>query len=135
MAIPHPIHQQESRLRSRRDQHHEALLEAREAHQWALEVVHALEWGIERLSQEMGDAPHPCPHSHNGSHPWSRSLDRSTRSPHCHRSERRVTFQELEVESENGRPYRESLECSLRMHIERSNGVPPPAQGLDTVHP
>ena len=133
--MPPPIHQQESQSRSIRDQNSEALQEAREAHQWALEAAHALEWGIERLSWEMGDTPHPCPCSCNGICPWSKSLDRSTRPPSCHRSERRVTFQELEVESESGRPYGEFLECPLRMNIERSNRVPPPIWGWDVVHP
>ena len=46
-----------------------------------------------------------------------------------------MTFQKLEVESKSGRHYSESLECSLRIHVERSNGVPLPALGQDKVHP
>ena len=69
----------------------------------------------------MGDVPHPHPHSHSGSCPQSKSLDRNTRSPSQHRSERQVTFQELEVEPKN----RGSREYSPRT----------PTQGWDAVHP
>ena len=50
---PQPIHQLESHSRSQRreDPHDEALQEAREAHQQALEVTCMLELNIERLSQ------------------------------------------------------------------------------------
>ena len=40
----------QSRSRKREDPHDEALWEAREAHQWALEATHMLEHNIERLS-------------------------------------------------------------------------------------
>ena len=122
-----PIHQQESQSRSRRDQHSKALWEAREAHQWALEAAHTLAWNIERLSWGMEDAPqsHPCSHSANC--PWTKSLDRHTRSPSQHRPERQMTFWEPEVDSESGRPYRGSKECSLGTHNGGSSRVPLPA--------
>ena len=44
-----------SRSCERRSQHEEALEEAKEAHQWALEAAHRLELDIERLSQEVGN--------------------------------------------------------------------------------
>ena len=53
VATPLPVCQWESMSRSRRreDSHDEALQEAREAHQQALEATHMLEHNIERLSQ------------------------------------------------------------------------------------
>ena len=63
--------------------------EVYQVHQWMLEAAYTLGQDIERLSQEMGDAPHPCPCSCNGSHSQSKL-------------ERRVTFWELEVDSESG---------------------------------
>ena len=126
---------QESQSRSRRDQHGEALWEARETHQQALEAAHMLEHDIKRLSQGVEDAPYPCPCSCSGSHPQSKSLDRYLRSPSQHRLEKWVTFWEAEVESDiSGRPYRESWEWSIRTHMEGSSGVPLPTQGQEAVH-
>ena len=112
------IHQQESQLRSRRDQYSEALWEAREVHQQALEVAHALEQDIERLSWGMKDAPIHAPMAI-----VQVTLDRCTRSPTWHRPERRVNFWEPEVDSKSGRPHIESWEHSHGMHNERSSGV------------
>ena len=98
----------QSRSRERRSQHDEALQEAREAHQWALDAIHRLELDIERLCQGVGNVQCQCPHSHSGSHQWSKSLDRWERSLSLHRLERHVTFHEPEVEwfSDEG-PYQE----------------------------
>ena len=63
-------------------------------------------------------------------------MDRCPRSPSRHRLERRVTFQEPEVELDSSeRPYRGPQGCSFRIHLEESNGVPPSAQRQETVHP
>ena len=95
-----------------------------------------LECDIKRLSWGVEDAQYPCPHSHSSSHPWSKSLDRHLRSPSRHRLERRVTFQEPEVEPDSSeRPYRGPWGCSFGIHLEESNGVPPSAQRQETVHP
>ena len=55
-----PVHHPEaqSRYHKRRSPHDNALQEAREAHQWALEVVHRLELDIKRLSQEVENILH-----------------------------------------------------------------------------
>ena len=90
MAIWTLIHLQ-SWSRSRRNQHDEALWEAREAHQWALEAVHTLEDDIWRLSRGRG-CPPPCLCSCSGSCPWSKFLDRHPRYPSWHRPKRQVTF-------------------------------------------
>ena len=96
---------------------------------WALEAAHALEHDIKRLS--WGGRG-----SHSGSHPRSKSLDRHLRSPSLHRLERWVTFWEPEVESIiSGRPYRGPWECSFRMYMEESSGVPLPALRQEVVHP
>ena len=81
-ATPWPVCHPESQSRSheRRNPHDEALKEAREAHEQALEATHRLELDIKRLSQEVRSVPHQCPHSLSGSHLWSRSLDRCKRS-------------------------------------------------------
>ena len=107
-ALP-SAHQWESWSRSRRreDPHDEALQEAREAHQWALEVAHVLEHDIEKLSWGVEDAWYPWPCSHSSSHPQSKSLDRHQRSPSRHRLERWVTFHEPELEPDSSeRTYR-----------------------------
>ena len=54
----------QSRSRRREDLHDEALREAREAHQWALEATCMLEQNIERLSQGVESTQYPCPCSH-----------------------------------------------------------------------
>ena len=41
--------------------------EAREAHQWVLEVVHMPELNIERLSQGVESTPYQHPNSHSSS--------------------------------------------------------------------
>ena len=100
MAAPLSACQWESQSRSRRreDLHHEALQEARKAHQQALEAAHMLEHDIERLSRGVEDTQYPCTHGHSSSHPQSQSLNRCPRCPSRHRLGRRVTFWELEVE-------------------------------------
>ena len=87
-----------SRSHKRRNPCAEALLKAREAHQWALEAAHILELVIERLSQEAENVLHWHLHSLSGSHMQSKSLNRCKRSPSQHRPERHVTFCNPEVE-------------------------------------
>ena len=60
VATPWPSQQTRSHSWSQgRDyQHDEALWEAREAHQWALEATHMLELNIDRLSQEVDSNQH-----------------------------------------------------------------------------
>ena len=104
--------------------------------QRALEADQVLESDIERLSLGLRDAQYPCPCSCSSSHPQSLSLDRHPWSLMWHRQEKRVTFQEPEVEPDlEERPYRGALECSSRIYLEDSDGVPPSAQKQETVHP
>ena len=65
-----------SRPRGREGLHEDALWEAREAHQRALEAAQVLESNIERLSQGLRDVQHPHSHSCSGRHLQSQSLDR-----------------------------------------------------------
>ena len=140
-----PLCQLKSQYGSRRreDLHDEALQEAREAHQLALEAAHMLEQNIERLSQGVESTQYPWPHSHSSSHPWSRSLDRHERSlDRCdrsqrwHRLERCVTFQDPEVEPVlSGRPYRGPWGHSFGIQLEGSDGVPLPIWRQEIVHP
>ena len=94
-----------------------------------------LEHDIKRLCSGVEDAQYPCPCSHSSSHPWSQSLDRHPRSLIRHRLERRVTFQEPEVELDpSERPYRGPKGCSLGIHLD-SNRVLPFAQRQETLCP
>ena len=77
--------------------HSKVLLEAKEAHQWALEATHMLEQSIERLSQGDYQPRHQCSHSH--SHSWGRIQEWCLPSPSPHRSRRYVTFHEPEEET------------------------------------
>ena len=61
VAISSPIHLLELQSRSRRDQHGEALQEARETHQWVLEAAHTLEHDIKRICWGVKDAPIHAP--------------------------------------------------------------------------
>ena len=138
MATPLPVHQLESWSRSRRreDPHGEALQVAREAHQGALEAAQMLECNIKRLCQGVGDAQYPHPHGHSSSHSWSKSLDRCQRSLSQHRLERRVTFQEPEVELDSSeRPYTGPQGHSFRTYLEEGDGVPLPTQRQEIVYP
>ena len=92
------VNESQSRPRGRRDPHEEALWEARVACQRALEAAQVLEIDIERLSQGMRDAQWSHPHSDSNGCQQSQSLDRWSRSSSRTWQERRVTFQELEVE-------------------------------------
>ena len=84
---------------SNKDQHDQALTEAREAHWRALEATHFLEQNIERLSWERSRAKsaecqHPYSHgclrgSPQGRHPWS---------PSPPRPKKHVTFLDQEEE-------------------------------------
>ena len=67
MASPWPSCQTESCSWSwgRDYSHNEALWEAREAHQWALEATHMLELNIDRLTKEADGDQCQCPHSHS----------------------------------------------------------------------
>ena len=120
----------QSGSRRRKDPHDVA----REAHQWALEAAHMLEWNIERLSQGVESAQYPHPCSCSSRCPWNRSLDRHERSldrhdrsPSWHRLERCVTFQDLEVELfSSERPYRGPQGHSFGIQLEASDGVPQP---------
>ena len=69
-----------SRSHKRRIPHDEALWEAREAHQQAVEATHILELDIKRLSQEVENIPHRHPCSVSGSCLQSKSLNRHKRS-------------------------------------------------------
>ena len=94
-----------------------------------------LKCNIERLSREVEDTKYPCPCSHCSNCPWSQSLDICLRSPSRHRLERRVTFQEPEVELDpSEQPYIGPWPCPFGIHLD-SSGVPPFAQGQETVHP
>ena len=126
----------QSRSRRRKDLHEEALWEARAACQRVLEAAQVLESDIERLSQGLRDVQHACPCGHSSSHPWSQYLDRHPRSPSRHQQERRLTFQEPEVEldPEEG-PYRGALGYSSRIFLEDCGGVLPSVQRQETAHP
>ena len=93
-----PVDKPWSRPRRRGDSHEEALWEARTAHQRVLEAAQVLKRNIERLSQGMRDVQQTHSQSHSRSHLQSHSLDRPPRSPSRSPQERRVTFQELEIE-------------------------------------
>ena len=95
-----------SRSHERSSPHDEALQEASEAHQWALEAACILELDIKRLSQEAENILHWCPCSLSGSCLQSRSLNRQERSLGWCRPERHVTFCDPEVELISGEgPY------------------------------
>ena len=117
-SICHP--ESQSRSHERENPHNEALCEAREAHQQALEATHMLKLNIKRLSQRAEKVQHWCPCSLSSSHLWSRSLDRQWRSSSQHRPERHVTFHDPEVElMSNKRSYREPWGHSTRAQLER----------------
>ena len=83
-----------------------------------------LESDIERLSWGLRDVQGACIHSHSSSHLQSQSLGRQLRSPSRPQQERRVTFQELEVEpNPKERPYRRVLGQSSKMFLESGDGV------------
>ena len=108
VAAPWPSHQPESQSRSwgRDYPHNEALPEAREAHQWALEASQMLELNIDRLSKGIESIQCQC--SHSCSCHLGRGLDRHERCPSQHRPEGHVTFLDPKVEMPLGeRPYRE----------------------------
>ena len=93
-----PVDELWSRPRRRGDLHEETLCEAQTAHQRVVEAAQVLKSDIERLSQGMRDVQWICSCSHSRSRMQSHSLDRWPRS-HCRsQPERRVTYQELEVE-------------------------------------
>ena len=82
----------------RRDSYEEALQEIRAAFQRVLETAEVLRSYIERLSQEVREAPWTCSQSHSRSCLQGCSLDRWPRSPSRSWQGRRVTFWEPEVE-------------------------------------
>ena len=131
-TAPWPSHQTRSHSQSQgRDYpHDEALWEAREAHQLALEAAHVLELNINRLSQEVEGIQ--CQHPHSRSCCQSRYLDRHERSPSQHRRERHVTFLDPEEGAPSGeRPHQESQGHSTRAPWERDNVGPLPAWRLE----
>ena len=95
-----------------------------------------LESDTERLSQGLRHVQCAHPHTCSGSCLHSRSLDRKLRSMSRPQQERRVTFQELEVEPDpEERPYTGALGRSSRIFPESGDGVPPSAQRQETAHP
>ena len=96
-----PVNEHQSRPRRRGDLHKEALWEVRAACQRVLEATQVLKSDMERLSQGMRDVSWTQSRSCSRSHPQSCSLDRWLRSPSRSWQERRVTFQELEVEPDS----------------------------------
>ena len=137
VGTPPPVCQWDSQSRSwrREDPQNEALWEATEAHQQALEATHMLEHNIERLSQGVEDAQYPYTHGSSSSCPQSKSLDRCKRSPSWHRLERWVTFWEPEVELDSSERHIEDPGDVLFEWLGRKWWGSPPAQRKEMVHP
>ena len=102
--------------------HSKALQEAKEAHQWALEVAHMLEQSIDRLGR--GDYQ-PKHHSYS----WGRIQEWCLPSPSAHRPRGCISFHEPKEEtSADEEPQRE---CSTGEEMGDSDLGLPPTMGPD----
>ena len=135
MATPWPSYQTEahSQTQGMDCSCDEALWEAKEAHQWALEAAHMLELNIERLNKEADGTKCQCPHSHR--HPWGRSLERHVQSLNWYRPERCMTFCKPEEGTPSDeRPQTEPQEHLTRGQLEEGNLGPPPTLRPELEH-
>ena len=115
-----------------KDPHDQALSEAREVYQRALEATHVLEWNIERLSwvaNRVKSTELWHPYSHSCSR--RRSQGRHAWSPSSHRLRKHVTFQDQEEETSSREgPSREPQgQATGGGEMEESDLGPPPTLG------
>ena len=133
VSISCPSHQTKSCHQTwvmrNKDPHVQALNEARETHQRALEAAHLLEQDIERLSWAASRVKHAkcqCPYSHSCSR--RRPQGRHAQSLSPHRLRKHVTFLDEEEEVSSGEgPSREHWgQVMGGGEVEVSDLGPPP---------